>query len=94
MMDMRALKFGQQVVLSDALPGDGTTGVVTEVAKWHVMVVVAARIDGVDGAYCVEFDYDNNVYVFFDWTDSKAGWDIGWAIPCPIPDLKIVSSCD
>jgi hypothetical protein len=93
-MDMRALKVGQHVTLSDALPGNGTAGVVTEVAKWHVSVQVDARIKGVDGAYCVEFDYYNNVYRFFDWTDSKAGWDLSWAIPCPILYLRIVEPCD
>jgi hypothetical protein len=88
-MDMRALKVGQKVTLSDALPGGGTLGVVTEVTKWHVTVVVAARIEGKDGGYCIDFDQDNSVCIFFDWTD-RAGWDISWAIPCPIPDLKII----
>jgi hypothetical protein len=45
-LDMRALKVGQKVTLSDALPGGGTTGVVADVTKWHVSVQVAARIEG------------------------------------------------
>jgi hypothetical protein len=89
--DMRALKVDQKVTLSEALPGGGATGVVTEVAKWHVVVVVAARIEGVDGAYCIDFDYAGNVTMFYDWTDSKAGWDHSYATTCPIPELKIVS---
>jgi hypothetical protein len=88
-MDMKALKVGQNVTLSGALPGGGAAGVVTEVAKWHVTVVVAARIEGKDGAYCVLFDYAGNVSMFYGWT-SAAGWDCMDAVTCPIPDLKIL----
>jgi hypothetical protein len=92
-MDMKSLKVSQHVTLSDALPGDGTTGEVIEVAKWHVTVIVAARIEGVEGRYCIEFDYDRNVYRFFDWIPaSQSGWTVDWAIPCPIPDLKIIET--
>jgi hypothetical protein len=89
-MDMRALVLGQYVTLSEALSGSGTAGVVIEVAKHHVSVRVGALIDGKDGAYCVDFDYEGNETLFYGWTESKAGWDISWAMPCPIPDLKIV----
>jgi hypothetical protein len=88
-MEMRALKVGQHVTLSDALPGGGTDGVVTAVTKWHVSVQVAAQREGKDGAYCVQFDYDGNVVMFFDWTQA-AGWDVSMAIECPIPGLKIL----
>jgi hypothetical protein len=88
-MDMRELRVGQRVTLSGALPGGGISGVVKEVAKHHVTVTVAARIEGEDGDYCVHFDYDGNVTMFYDWVDaSMPGWD--WASPCPIPDLKII----
>jgi hypothetical protein len=87
-MDMRPLVLGQYVTLSEALPGSGTAGVVIEITKHHVSVRVGALIDGKDGAYCVDFDYDGNETLFYGWTESKAGWD--WVSPCPIPDLKIV----
>src|SRR5262249_732525 len=86
-MDMRALKVGQKVTLSDVLAGVGAAGVVSELTKWHVTVCVDARIDGVDGAYCVEFDYNNNVSMFYGWTD-RAGWD-GGNVPAPV-GLEIV----
>jgi len=92
-MDMKALKVGQKVTLSDALLGGGTIGEVAEVAKWHVTVVVAARIESVDGTYCIDFDYAGNVTMFYDWTDSKAGWDHSYATTCPIRGLKIVEPC-
>jgi hypothetical protein len=90
-MDMKALKVAQKVTLSEALPEGGITGEVIEVNTWHVAVVVAARMEGVEGRYCIEFDYDNNVYRFFDWIPvSQSGWTVDWAVWCPIPDLKIV----
>jgi hypothetical protein len=84
-MDMRALKVGQHVTLSDALPGGGTGGVVIKVTKWCVDVQVD-RIDGEDaayyGPYFLVFNYDGNVTMFYNcW------W---WVSPCPIPDLKIL----
>jgi hypothetical protein len=86
---MRKLKVGQKVTLSDALPGGGTTGVVMEVAKHYVTVTVAARIEGEDGGYCLHFNYDGNVTMFYDWIDASCPlWD--WVSPCPIPGLKIV----
>jgi hypothetical protein len=88
-MDIRALKVGQKVVLSEALPNAGATGVVTAVTKARVNIQVNARIEGVDGAYCVWFNFDGSVDAFCDWTD-RAGWEGG--SPCPIPDLKIISS--
>jgi len=88
----KTMAVGQKVILSGTLPGGGTTGLVIDVTKWHVSVQVDARLEGKDGAYCVQFDYDGNVSLFYSWTDSKAGWD--WAgSPCPIPDLKIVKLC-
>jgi hypothetical protein len=89
-LDMRALKVGQHVTLSDALPGGGTAGAVTEVTKWYVMVRVDARIESEDGAYCVQFDYDGNETMFYDWTLGSLWW---WVSPCPIPDLESISSC-
>jgi hypothetical protein len=92
-MDMRALKVGRKVTLSDALPGGGTSGVVIEVRKWNVGVQVAAQREGKDGAYCVVFDYDDNVVMFYDWTQG-GGWDHSMSTESPISDLKIISSCD
>jgi hypothetical protein len=90
-MDMRTLKVGQKVILSGALPGGGTTGVVTYIAKWHVSTMVNAQIEDENGDYLVQFDYDGNVVMFYDWIPaSRAGWDISCAIECPIHDLKIV----
>jgi hypothetical protein len=88
-MDMRALKVGQKVLLSDVLPG-GTSGEVTEVTKWHVSVAVSARLDGVDGWYVVEFNYDGSVANLFDWIDTSVpGWDRP-EFTGPIPGLKII----
>jgi len=89
-MDMRALVLGQYVTLSEALSGSGTAGVVIEVAKHHVSVRVGALIDGKDGAYCVDFDYDGNETMLYDWTLGSLWW---WVSPCPIPDLESISSC-
>jgi hypothetical protein len=89
MMDVRALKVGQHVTLSGALPEAGTIGEVVDVAKWHVSVLVAARIADVDGAYYIEFDYDNNVYRFFTWAVLKHVGIIDYATWCPMP-LKII----
>jgi hypothetical protein len=91
-MDMRALKVGQHVTLSDALPGGGTAGVVREAGK-YVAVTVAAQIEGKDGAYYITFNNDGSLSLFYGWIDaSTPAWD--WVSPCPIPDLKIISSCD
>jgi hypothetical protein len=87
-IDIRALKVGKKVTLSDALPGGGTTGIVIEVSKYRVVVQVDTRREGKDGAYRAVFDYDGNVTSFYDWTDG-AGWE--WASPCPIP-MKIISA--
>ena len=89
-MDMRALKVGQKVILSGALPGGGTAGVVIEVAKYYVAVKVAAQLNDEDGAYAINFDYRGNMTLFYSWKDNHTScWD--WAgTPCPIPDLKIV----
>jgi hypothetical protein len=90
-MDMRALKVGQNVTLSEALPGAGTTGVVREVTKWRVDVQVEARIDGEDGAYYVVFNHDGSLAAFYGWVDaSTPGWD--FISPSPIPDLKIIET--
>jgi hypothetical protein len=87
-MDMRTLKVGQKFTLSDALPGGGTTGLVIEITKGYVSVRIAARLEGEDGAYCVVFDSDGNLSLFYSWTSGSI-WD--WAgSPCPIPDLKIL----
>jgi hypothetical protein len=91
-MNVKELKVGQQIELSGALPGAGTTGVVKETGKF-VGVTVAAQIEGENGDYCVHFDNDGNVSSFYDWVVSSApGWD--WVSTCPIPDLKILNSCD
>ena len=91
-MDTSKLVVGQHVPLSDALPGAGTSGVVTEVTKWHVAVAVAARREGVDGQYLVLFDNDGNEVMFYDWIHARAaGWDVSMAIECPIPGLKIIA---
>jgi hypothetical protein len=88
MMDMRALKVGQKVTLSDELPGGGTTGLVTGITKGYVSVQIDARLEGEDGAYCVHFDYGGNLSLFYSWTSGSIWW---WAgSPCPIPDLKII----
>jgi hypothetical protein len=93
-MDMRALKVGQKVILSGALPGGGTTGVVMAVEKYFVVVKVAAQIKGEDGAYAINFDYNGNMALFYSWKDAfTPAWD--WAgTPCPIPNLKIIETCD
>lgn len=90
LVDMRALKVGQKVTLSGALPGGAPAGVVMEVTKGYVSVQIDARLEGEDGAYCVHFDYDGNLSLFYSWTSGSIWW---WAgSPCPIPDLKIISS--
>jgi hypothetical protein len=95
-MDMRALKVGQKVTLSAALPGAGAEGIVAAVTKWNISVQVPAQI--VDGGHWIIFDHNNDIFIFYGWADKKqwdsTGWDISWAIPCPIPGLKIVNSCD
>jgi hypothetical protein len=81
-MDMRALKVGQKVTLSGALPGAGITGKVIETAKGHVDVQVD-RTDG-EEPYFLVFNYDGNVTMFYEcW------W---WVSQGPIPDLKIVGA--
>jgi hypothetical protein len=91
LVDMRALKVGQKVTLSDVLPGGGTTGVVIGITKGYVSVQIDARLEGEDGAYCVHFDYNGNLSLFYSWTSGSIWW---WAgSPCPIPDLKIVGLC-
>jgi hypothetical protein len=90
-MDMRSLKVGQKVTLSDALPGEISRSVVTEVTKWHVTVQVYARLDGKDGGYAVEFNYDGSVDKLYPWIDASTPcWDcpVQWG---PIPGLKILS---
>jgi len=87
-MDTSKLVVGQHVTLSDALPGGDASGVVMEVTKGYVSVQIDARIEGEDGAYCVHFDYDGNLSLFYSWTSGSIWW---WAgSPCPIPDLKIL----
>jgi hypothetical protein len=92
MIDMHKLIVGQHVVLTEALPGlrEGATGVVTEVTKWYVGVAIPARLDGVDGWYLVQFNYDGSVNKSFPWIDaSTPGWDcrVTWG---PMPGLKII----
>jgi hypothetical protein len=60
MMDMRALKVGQHVILSGALPSAGTVGEVTYTGK-YVAVAVAAQIEGEDGRYGMTFHNDGNL---------------------------------
>jgi hypothetical protein len=89
-MNMRALKVGQHVTLSDALPGEISKSEVIEVTKWYVAVGVNARLDGVDGFYLVHFNYDGSVLRLYPWIDaSTPGWD-GWATWGPIPQLRII----
>jgi hypothetical protein len=50
MMDMRALKVRQEVILSGVLHGTVSRSVVTEITKGHVSIQVEARIGNRDGA--------------------------------------------
>ncbi len=90
-MDMRAVKVGQKVTLSGALPGGGITGVVIEATKGHFTAKVDAQIAGEDGSYAINFDYDGNLVLFYSWVGaSTPGWD--WAgSPCPIPSVRVIN---
>ncbi len=72
-MDTSKLVVGQHVPLSDALPGAGTSGVVTEVTKWHVAVAVAARREGVDGS----------ISYFSTTTATRSCFTIGFMLEQP-----------
>ena len=92
-MDMRALKVGQRVTLSAALPRVGTEGIVIALSKWSVYVQVPVEI--VEGGYCIAFEHSNDIYMFYGWLDKgevdRYGWCmIDFACMCPIPDLRIV----
>jgi hypothetical protein len=90
MMGMRALKHGQHVILSDVLPGTILGSRVTEITKGHVSVCVYAQLDGKDGVYLVEFDYDGNVVRLYDWIETDGYYvEFIWTRPV-IPGLKII----
>jgi hypothetical protein len=92
MMDMRALKRGQHITLSDVLPGVLSNGRVTEITKGHVSVQVDALIGSTEGAYLVEFDYDGNVIRLYDWIETDTpGYYVEFSRTRPvIPGLKII----
>jgi hypothetical protein len=88
MMDMRALKVGQHVILSGALPSAGNVGEVTYAGK-YVAVAVAAQIDGEDGRYGMTFHNDGNLSLFYGWYSANENRE-PWCEKCPIPELKII----
>ncbi|MGA8734944.1 MAG: hypothetical protein WB558_13575 [Terriglobales bacterium] len=91
-LDLRKLVQYQHVTLSDVLPGVVSSSRVAKITKGHIGVEVEAQINGVDGAYLVDFDYDGHVIRLYDWIETDTpGYYVEFSRTRPIiPGLKII----